>query len=142
MNKNKKKIYTYINKIIKSHLKNVPKKGEKSLPSNVTLNEAKERSNSNTNDQNNSETIFFIAAAAAAYKLLNSLHQLIVNSVGWLSWVKLCWRSDEFGRVREESLEVISWLDTSEEEIDVGVKVVRIGRWTWRRGIRRRRRRC
>jgi hypothetical protein len=66
-------------------LKNVPKKGEKSLPSNVTLNEAKERSNSNTNDQNNSETIFFIAAAAAAtipYKLLNSLHQLIVNSVG------------------------------------------------------------
>jgi hypothetical protein len=54
----------------------------------------------------------------------------------------LCWRSDEFGRVREESLEVISWLDTSEEEIDVGVKVVRIGRWTWRRGIRRRRRRC
>lgn len=81
MNKNKK-IYTYINKIIKSHLKNVPKKGEKSLPSNVTLNEAKERSNSNTNDQNNSETIFFIAAAAAAYKLLNSLHQLIVNSVG------------------------------------------------------------
>ena len=142
MNKNKK-IYTYINKIIKSHLKNVPKKGEKSLPSNVTLNEAKERSNSNTNDQNNSETIFFIAAAATIpYKLLNSLHQLIVNSVGWLSWVKLCWRSDEFGRVREESLEVISWLDTSEEEIDVGVKVVRIGRWTWRRGIRRRRRRC
>ena len=82
MNKNKK-IYTYINKIIKSHLKNVPKKGEKSLPSNVTLNEAKERSNSNTNDQNNSETIFFIAAAATIpYKLLNSLHQLIVNSVG------------------------------------------------------------